>query len=258
MIVRDLVDNPSRVTNPQLLVGRLFSFSPGSKRGESATRAFRSVASHMATATPAADARDRRLESLGRDLSSRGVPVVTFTALTATRLITGAGGGLPDVNATVLDPVYGTPFLPASGLKGAARAAGQRLGVIGTQMERIFGHAAGEEGDAGEVRFFDGVPQRGANRVELDVATPHHSKYDQGISEWPVASEDPNPIPLLVVPARVRFRFLLAGRTSATPLELVDDAAELLTLALTDEGVGASTTMGYGYFEDITWRRRTD
>ncbi len=92
--------------------------------------------------------------------------------------------------------------------------------------------------------------------MELDVATPHHSKYDQGTLDWPVDTEDPVPVTLLVVPARVRFRFLLAGRRSTTDAELVDDAAELLSLALTEEGVGASTAAGYGYFEDVTWRRQ--
>lgn len=247
MKVRDLVDDTAPVNHPGLLTGRLFPRSDMS-RGQAAGTVFDRAVRAMATSVPAANARDGRLRALATSLALAGHPVATFTAVTATRLITGSGAGLPEVNVTALDPVYGTPFLPATGLKGATRAVAAMMATDPERVDRLFGGEADDE-DAGEVCFLDGVPVATYAKLERDVTTSHHGGYYKGGTAWPERTEDPNPVHFLVVPAHTRFRFVLVGRLVDTPPDLVEEAGAWLKVALSDEGIGASTAAGYGYFD---------
>ncbi|MGH8931186.1 MAG: type III-B CRISPR module RAMP protein Cmr6 [Egibacteraceae bacterium] len=255
MSLADLVSaDATRVTHPALVLGRLLpKLDPADervdKRGKCAGVAFDRAARYQATILGKVNLRLRRLAA---DLERGGVPVVSFIARCATRLITGSGGGLPEVNATLVHPVYGYPYIPGSSLKGAARAEALRIGE--PDLDRIFGGAPGslESDEPGLVAFFDAVPVPSINPspvLEVDVATVHHKRYYEGDLAEPLPTESPVPLPFLVVPAGVRFRFLLAGVSPSVPGELVASALRLLRTAMTEEGLGASTASGYGYFD---------
>ncbi|MGH3925185.1 MAG: type III-B CRISPR module RAMP protein Cmr6, partial [Pseudonocardiaceae bacterium] len=146
------------------------------------------------------------------DLNDDKVPVISFITTCATRLITGSGAGLPEVNSTIVHPVYGYPYLPGSSLKGAARAEAVRQQC--PELIAIFGGSPESEKEPGEVRFFDAVPTRTERELlELDVATVHHKDYYERTLADPEPTQAPVPLPFLVVRAGVRFRFLLVGHS---------------------------------------------
>lgn len=255
MSLAELVSaDATRVAHPALVLGRLLprrdrSDERTNTRGKCASVAFHRAAGHRAAIQHLGKA-SARLRRLAADLESGGVPVVSFTARCATRLITGSGGGLPEVNATLVHPVYGYPVIPGSSSKGAARAEAVRAGE--PDLAQIFGGAPKSDHEPGLVAFFDAAPVPSPNErpvLEEDVATVHHKRYYEGGLEEPLPTESPVPLPFLVVPAGVRFRFLLAGVTPSVPGELVASAFRLLRAAMTEEGLGASTSSGYGYFD---------
>jgi CRISPR-associated protein Cmr6 len=254
MSLADLVGPDASVTHPALVLGRLLPKRDRDderidKRGKCAHMAFQQAARHRPTIEHVGRAA-ARLRRLAVDLERGGVPVVSFTARCATRLITGSGGGLPEVNATLVHPVYGYPFIPGSSLKGAARAEAERVNE--PDLIRIFGGPPESDHEPGLIAFFDAVPVLSANQspvLEVDVATVHHKRYYEGLMAEPLPTESPVPLPFLVVPARVGFRFVLAGTSPRVSGTLVASAFSLLRTAMTEEGLGASTASGYGYLD---------
>jgi CRISPR-associated protein Cmr6 len=77
--------------------------------------------------------------------------------------------------------------------------------------------------------------------------TPHYGEYYRGEKRTPPADYlTPNPILFLTV-ERTEFLFALAARTpKAVPL--LPRAEEWLKGGLKELGIGAKTTVGYGYF----------
>ena len=77
----------------------------------------------------------------------------------------------------------------------------------------------------------------------IDVLTVHQKPYYDGHgSEWPNDWNSPVPVPFLTVkPTVVRFLLALEGPRRATKL-----AMEMLLDALSEWGVGAKTSLGYG------------
>ncbi|MGH8908449.1 MAG: type III-B CRISPR module RAMP protein Cmr6 [Egibacteraceae bacterium] len=250
----DLVGPDTPVAHPALVLGRLLPKRDPhderiDKRGKCAHIAFQRAAGHQATIQSVGKAA-ARLRRLAVDLERGGVPVVSFTARCATRLITGSGGGLPEVNATLVHPVYGYPFIPGSSLKGAARAEAVR--VDEPDLVSIFGGPVESDHEPGQVAFLDAVPMPSANQspvLKVDVATVHHKRYYEQDLPEPLPTESPVPLPFLVVPARVGFRFVLAGTSPRVPGTLVASACSLLRTAMTEEGLGAATASGYGYLD---------
>lgn len=248
MTLAELV-RPGVVKHPALLLGRLLPKIDDLKRGEAVGQAFRQAVSDRPSLQHAGRAA-ARLQRLAVDLEQDGVPVVSFTASCATRLITGSGAGLPEVNATIVHPVYGYPYLPGSSLKGAARA--EALRVEHPDLVAIFGGSPESDKEPGLISFLDAVPTATQQPLlELDVATVHHKRYYEGSGRRgePDPTESPVPLPFLVVRAGAEFRFLLAAASPGTPERILASAFELLYDAMTEEGLGAATASGYGYLD---------
>lgn len=169
---------------------------------------------------------------------------------TAARLIAGLGyKGALEVGLT-LHPLYGFPYLPATSVKGVARAwaehlsAPYTLGILGKATK----HGAEDaEKRLGLIRFWDALPMA-YPRLELDVMTPHAGPYYQEpATKPPAAWHDPTPITFLTVAANTPFVFpLVAPRDAAAHL---DTAAAWLTDGLTHLGIGGKTSAGYGAFQ---------
>ena len=142
-------------------------------------------------------------------------------------------------------PVYGFAYLPGSGIKGLTRAWAEQMAKADkTEIERVFGHAAGDQGAAGAVVFHDALPTRWP-KLRLEITTSHHRDYYSGKAapgDW----ESPNPVVFLAVAPDTCFRFALSPARGDT--EAVAKALAWLQAALCHAGAGAKTASGYGRF----------
>jgi CRISPR-associated protein Cmr6 len=199
-------------------------------------------------------------------LSSRYKNVV-FRAKLKTPLITGIGETHPHEVSMVFDHNLGTPYIPASGIKGIVRFV-HTLGLLDiippeeikideksgqlyfndekqwTVIPRLFG----TQDVRGSVIFLDAYPEQVPD-LHIDIMNPHYGKYyNEGVP--PADYLDPNPIKFLTVAKDTDFIFrALIGKDQADLVETVKNAFEK---ALTAEGVGAKTAVGYGLFDILT------
>lgn len=87
--------------------------------------------------------------------------------------------------------------------------------------------------------------------LELDVVTPHHSKYYSGELGTATDTEDPIPVVFPAVAAGQVFGFPIVPLRRADE-SLVQHARNWLATGLSVFGVGAKTNAGYGWFIDVT------
>ena len=210
--------------------------------------------------------RERRAASL------RALDATSFRAETDGPLTLHLARASALENAGIhLHPLYGFCCLPASGLKGMARAWAETVWLADQDDQagawgrilRAFGWAAGSErhktwrqagvGDpegsrTGAVVFHDAWPVEWP-RLEPDITNNHHVEYYRGDGD-PGDWESPVPVYFLAVKPGARFDFAVSpgpggGQESA---ELVALASECLAGALCHAGAGAKTNAGYGRF----------
>lgn len=178
--------------------------------------------------------------------------------------VSGMGNAHPVENGFTWHPVYGTPYLPGSTVKGLLRAWMEHWANAEQDKEQRqqlvhdwFGRSAGtggksDAGKAGDLIFFDAIPvERPA--VSVDIMTPHMGKwYEQGGEKITAESQpgdwhSPVPVPFLVT-ADARFVFSVAPRTPKAQVDgLAEQAMEHLKDALAWLGAGAKTAAGYGH-----------
>jgi CRISPR-associated protein Cmr6 len=220
---------------------------------------------------------DRRARKAAATLTQKGSDVLEIEARQVERLVSGQGDHHALEAGFRLHPVFGVPFLPGSGLKGALRhalllrlASEQGLPDLSEEtlesaprrlrdiMRSLFGtaikDARAEERSlradrvdsdhAGRVIALDAFPLEGAKSlVEADVLTPHLNDY-----------QNPVPVPYLVVPVGVRWRFVvaLAPPWKGAQEQACPEESGLLRQALEDAltlfGLGGKTGAGHGRF----------
>ncbi len=103
----------------------------------------------------------------------------------------------------------------------------------------------------GKVIFFDAFPiieNRSEHFITLDVMNVHYKDYYTK-GEIPGDWMDPNPVFFLAVEG-LKFKFTLLARKKYE--SLLDRAMALLIEALEKIGVGAKTSVGYGYFKRMS------
>lgn len=211
-------------------------------------------------------------ERLRRLVVAQGGTVRRFAA--DWNFVTGMGLPHPLENGLAWHPTLGTPYLPASGVKGLVRAflsdwtdlEERHPGLI----DRWFGPhqedlPVGERGAAGTYIFFDAVPTA-PPALTVDVMTPHQGNwYAEGGSikadaagrlppdQLPADWHDPIPIKFVAVRA-IELQFAIAPRhpaaAAATP-EGLDTLFAGLEQALGGLGAGAKTAAGYGRFRRV-------
>tara|TARA_Y100000588_G_C14246178_1_gene921527 strand:- start:942 stop:2267 length:1326 start_codon:yes stop_codon:yes gene_type:complete len=105
---------------------------------------------------------------------------------------------------------------------------------------------------AGNVSFLPAYPDADPG-IELEISNSHHIDYYGGKREYATDDERPNPIVFPAVSANpnVQFHFCLLSRNDQFP-ELTFLAKKWLSSGLENEGIGAKTNAGYGWFEDQT------
>ena len=192
---------------------------------------------------------------------------VIFEATTQHRLMMGlsTGGGLE--TGVTLNHSYGMPMLPGSSLKGIARAHAERIELKSEILAVLFGDSrdceeTGFAAGSGCLVWHDAwfVPSSNSNSFVPEVVTVHHPDYyagaaeagDLSISEKSEtgsakkivqATDFDSPVPNQQLAVQGKFLFVVEGET-----QWAEFGSELLAAALRQQGVGAKTASGYGYF----------
>jgi CRISPR-associated protein Cmr6 len=173
------------------------------------------------------------------------------------RLLCGLGAPSPTENGLSLHPVFGTPWIPGSSLKGitrswtaATRGHDPAWAVDGEAFRTLFGATPDrEEAEAGAVDFLDAwwVPD-GQSPWVPEVVTPHQRGYYEQrrlrTDGHPPPDGMDDPVPNTFLAARGSYRLVLEGPDAWLTL-----AEALLIEALRERGVGAKTRAGYGRLE---------
>ncbi|MBX3015608.1 MAG: type III-B CRISPR module RAMP protein Cmr6 [Caldilineaceae bacterium] len=164
------------------------------------------------------------------------------------RMVIGLGAESVLETSVALHRTYGVPYIPGSALKGLSAAyAHQRLKDPkwkkgGEAHQVLFGDTT----TAGYITFYDALYIPGSQKedkpLHADVITVHHPKYYQGGQAAPADWDSPTPIPFLSATGS----YLIALSTSPGADAWVDVAYEILGNALTEMGIGAKTSSGYG------------
>jgi len=177
---------------------------------------------------------------LARLIDERGGRFAIFT--TESRFVTGLGRSHPVENGFAWHPTLGTPYLPGSSVKGLVRAWA-RLDADPSPPCETIRRLLGDHGKAGGVSFLDAVPIAPV-QLAADVMTPHYAGWT--VKEAPGDWCSPTPIPFLVAAAGTPFLFgVLPGSAGADDVRVV---MSWLCSALTWNGAGAKTAVGYGRF----------
>lgn len=176
-----------------------------------------------------------------------------------------------------LDRLFGMPYIPGSAVKGVSRhAALAELKAAADIAERrrllqlfqqVFG-TAGEDFNRngqlkqyaslveneqsltvkGQVDFLAAHPVSAA-KITVDITTVHYPAYYRSGSIEDLANEKPTINSFPVVEQGARFAFcLVASRLASDPEKVMEAAGRWLKSALTQEGLGAKTSNGYGWF----------
>lgn len=163
---------------------------------------------------------------------------ISFTAVNKGRLLVNHTGGIVENSNLSLHRFFGCPTIPGSALKGIARNAA-RFDEDKERFARVFGGIEkGKSDQAGSVSFLMAIPENTKWKLVVDVLTSH-----QG-------SDTKNPVPVFfpAVETGAVFRFTVAP-TARTQDGDIEFAVKYLKKALSENGVGAKTAAGYGWFE---------
>ena len=207
-----------------------------------------------------------------RRLGEFGYTSMELSLKPLSRVVVGFSGPIPDVPSAAMHGSYGCPMLPASSLKGAAKAYAARPAKASPdEISRVFGSVPQRKGAAasaaieeepaegnpttednghagrGGVVFLDALPVPRTLQIDLDVLTPHNSPYYAGAEKGEVENPpadywQPSPVEFLTLSGG-EFRLVLLAKDA----RLLKSAAKWVAEALQDQGIGAKTSAGYGY-----------
>ena len=167
----------------------------------------------------------------------------TFRAVSRSRLLVNHTGGIIENSNLALHRIFGFPVIPGSALKGIARSAAAAVlcEEDKERFARVFGgEKKGDSKLAGSVAFLMALPVDSKWEMEVDVLTSHYGSD----------TKNPNPVPFLAIKAGAVFEFMIAPTARKVDGDL-EFAEKYLKIALAENGVGAKTAAGYGWFEII-------
>ena len=225
----------------------------------------------------------------GRIPAFRPRNAVCFTAKLGGRLIVNQAGGILENAGLCIHPHYNAPYIPGSAVKGCARHAawqawreaeeGEPKIAAAKEVAEIFGYPTGDskprkkedvepgrvyldaylkekcgykDGDAhsGKVAFLAAVPETTAPLV-VDIVNCHHKDYYAGGRSD--AFDDEAPIPNFFPAVREGTSFVFSIVPLGADEELAKRSLAWLKIGLSQNGIGAKTAAGYGWFDiDLT------
>ncbi len=124
---------------------------------------------------------------------------------------------------------------------------------------QLFKLLFGTQKQKGAVIFMDAFPVN-KYTLKLDVMNVHYPKYYRGEGNYAADWESPNPVFFLTVVdtefqgaiiVNKRFFNRLKGNSTYYENKLAEEGIELLKSALENHGIGAKTSVGYGYLKNI-------
>jgi CRISPR-associated protein Cmr6 len=202
-------------------------------------------------AKPLLEQSSKYLDTLLSELSTIFDAIFTISLMLVSRLAIYTRNPLMPLEIAIAwDPLLNLPYIPASSLKGTARAwleLNNYKSIEGVDLDDIFGSSTREKAHISLAIFTDAYPVSCLNRlVEPDVITPHYSGDN-------IAEVDVNPTPLVfpTIAPGVTMKFILALNYSLDKdKELLNTAkavkiAEHIVKAL-EGGIGTKTSIGYG------------
>jgi len=205
--------------------------------------------------------------------SAYGSRCAVITAELGGRLAINLAGSLIQNAGMSLDRLFGLPFIPGSAVKGLCRhvalaelksASADQAPFLINQFVQVFGCSdtdfrrgalAGFAGkyenegrnQRGAVCFLDAFPLNEA-KIVVDLTNVHYPDYYRTGQSADLRNERPQPNPFPVVEAGSQFGFcLILSRPESDP-QLLAVAQRWLERALTENGIGAKTASGYGWF----------
>jgi CRISPR-associated protein Cmr6 len=212
-------------------------------------------------------------EMLDRRTSLSGE--TSFRLFLHTPLFIGSGSPSVAGNGLSWHPTLGAPFIPGSALKQVAYEQAVRVlerppaAAKDDLISRLFASVPDPGGDlprgVGALSFLDGLP---CAPVELrpDVLTPHYKPYREQASPPWLESQDevapgdyfaPVPVPRLTVAPGTAFQFVILHKLGCCTDEERSEAIGWLKTGLMTNGVGATTSRGYGRFVETANREGT-
>lgn len=191
-------------------------------------------------------------------INKLGLKVSKVTASPDWNLIVGLGDESVYEVSMTLHHIYGIPYIPGQALKGVVRSwiitekydDNEKEALKDSAFTRIFG----SQKEAGSIIFFDAFPIS-RPQIKEDIINCHYGDYYSS-SRPPADYCNPNLVNFLTV-TNTKFNFILGisdkknikienGKfESKYPLEV---AEEWLRKTLTEHGIGAKTSVGYGFF----------
>ena len=202
------------------------------------------------------------------DTLSAKYETVSLKAKLKSPLITGIGESHPHEVSMVFDHNMGIPYIPASGMKGIVRFA-HTLGLLAdiphgkiqqgkdgkkyfdeeddwTNVPQLFG----TQKSRGCVIFLDAYPEK-VPALHIDIMNPHYSDYYGGDTNTTPPADYLNPVPIKFLTVAKDTAFIFRVLVDKKSSELIEKVKAAFKNALTEEGVGAKTAVGYGLFQLI-------
>lgn len=154
------------------------------------------------------------------------------------RMRVGGTRGFRELLLPVLHPIFGIPYIPASTLKGAAKAWARKNDAP-ARVQELLGMLNARNAKAAKIEFLDAFPTK--HCLSIDVATPQWAWKDNKVMMY-----GPVPHPLLSLE---QPQFLIGLRpTSRQNSDCQDDLKTVkswLENAL-NSGIGSRVSSGYG------------
>lgn len=201
------------------------------------------------------------------------------------RMVVGLGTESVYETSMTLHPIYGIPYIPGQAVKGITRSwfireyimdekdhnetskeAGDKIEQKAYKNEtfcRMFGcpkESILEKEHKGSIVFFDAFPISSPN-LKVDVMNPHYGPYYNDTDGKTPPADYHNPIPIYFLTVeKTSFQFLIGIKDKDYSEVKVDKlgsgsllsiAEDQLKQALQNQGIGAKSAVGYGYFNEI-------
>ena len=211
--------------------------------------------------------RERQKQQL-LQFAKQGIKLYCVDATVDWRLVVGLGSEHVQETNMTFHHIYGIPYIPGSAIKGVLRhwwfqELQEQKDFIDDKGEVDetkalkdsdycnFIKTFGSQEQHGKVKFLDAYPTE-AVHFAIDIMNPHYSKYYSG-DQPPTDDQDPVPINFLTVEKTV-FRFVFMTKDEKFLTKLKGPFQKALEL----KGVGAKTSVGYGYFDKDKFTEQTD
>lgn len=194
--------------------------------------------------------RERQTQQL-LQFAKQGIKLYCVDATVDWRLVVGLGSEHVQETNMTLHHIYGIPYIPGSAVKGVLRhwwlqenedfvdnkgKINEDMALKNIDFLTVFG----SQEQRGEVQFLDAYPEE--VHFATDIMNPHYPDYYGG-RKPPTDHQNPVPINFLTV-EETTFRFVFLAKDQ-DPLAKLKDRFQM---ALELKGVGAKTSVGYGYF----------